>query len=76
MFLGRSKADKPIKQQLINRLTTTGATVQVVRGDVCKAADIMVAISAYVATGRKIGGILQAVIRLYEALFTQNMNEV
>ena len=75
VFLGRSGADKPSAQQLVSRLEQTGATVGVVRGDVSQATDVTAAVSACVATGRQIGGVVQAAMGLYEALFTRMPNE-
>lgn len=75
MFVGRSGADKPSAQQLVSRLEQTGATVGVVRGDVSQAADVTAAVSACVATGRQIGGAVQAAMGLREALFTRMPNE-
>ncbi|KAI5918405.1 polyketide synthase, partial [Camillea tinctor] len=75
VFLGRSGADKPSAQQLVLRLTQAGATVDVVRGDVCKVADVTAAVTACVATGRQIGGVIQAAMGLHEALFSTMPNE-
>jgi acyl transferase domain-containing protein/NADPH:quinone reductase-like Zn-dependent oxidoreductase/NADP-dependent 3-hydroxy acid dehydrogenase YdfG len=75
VFLGRSGADKPSAAQLVSRLRQTGATVDVVRGDICKAEDANAAVAACVATGRKIGGVVQAAMGLHEALFTRMTNE-
>jgi NADPH:quinone reductase-like Zn-dependent oxidoreductase len=75
MFLGRSGADKPSARQLVTRLEQTGATVGVVRGDVSQAADVEAAVQACVATGKKIGGVIQAAMGLHEALFTRMPNE-
>ncbi|KAI1771743.1 polyketide synthase [Hypoxylon cercidicola] len=75
VFLGRSGADKPSAQQLVSRLEEAGATVGVVRGDVSKAADVTAAVSACLATGRRIGGVIQAAMGLHEALFTRMPNE-
>ncbi|KAI2618197.1 polyketide synthase [Hypoxylon sp. NC1633] len=75
VFLGRSGADKPSAQQLVSRLERAGATVGVVRGDVSKAADVTAAVSACLATGRQVGGVIQAAMGLYEALFTRMPNE-
>lgn len=75
VFLGRSGADKPSAQQLVSRLEKSGANVGVVRGDVSKAADVTAAVSACLAIGRKIGGVVQAAMGLHEALFTRMPNE-
>ncbi|OTB12751.1 hypothetical protein K445DRAFT_65805 [Daldinia sp. EC12] len=75
VFLGRSGADKPSAKQLVSRLEEAGATVGIVRGDVSKAADVTAAVSACVATGRRIGGVIQAAMGLHEALFTRMPNE-
>ena len=75
VFLGRSGADKPSAQQLVSRLEQNGATVGVVRGDVSQAADVIAAVSACLATGQQIGGVVQAAMGLSEALFTRMPNE-
>ncbi|KAI1470380.1 polyketide synthase [Daldinia caldariorum] len=75
IFLGRSGADKPSARQLVSRLEEAGATVGIVRGDVSKAADVNVAVSACMATGRRVGGVIQAAMGLHEALFTRMPNE-
>lgn len=74
VFLGRSGADKPSAQQLVSRLKEAGATVGVVRGDVSQAADVAAAVSACLATGRRVGGVVQAAMGLHEALFTRMPN--
>lgn len=75
MFLGRSGADKPSAQQLVSRLEQAGATVGVVRGDVSQDAAVKAAVSACLATGRQISGVVQAAMGLHEALFTRMPNE-
>ncbi|KAI1817433.1 polyketide synthase [Poronia punctata] len=75
VFLGRSGADKPSARQLVSRLQAAGATVGVVRGDVSNAADVTAAVSASVAGGRRIGGVIQAAMGLHEALFTRMPNQ-
>ncbi|KAI2781059.1 hypothetical protein F4815DRAFT_498801 [Daldinia loculata] len=60
VFLGRSGADKPSAKQLVSRLEEAGATVGIVRGDISKAADVTAAVSTCMATGRRIGGFIQA----------------
>ncbi|ORY71075.1 polyketide synthase [Pseudomassariella vexata] len=75
VFLGRSGADKPSAQQLVSRLEKAGATVGVVRGDVSQATDVNAAVAACVATGRQVGGVIQAAMGLHEALFTRMTNK-
>ena len=75
IFLGRSGCDKPSAQQLVSRLQNAGAGVNVVRGDVSKMADITATVSAALATGRGIGGVVQAAMGLHEALFTRMPNK-
>ncbi|KAI5854487.1 polyketide synthase [Durotheca rogersii] len=75
VFLGRSGADKPNAKELVTRLERAGATVGVVRGDVSKAADVSASVAACAATGRPIGGVIQAAMGLHEALFTRMPNE-
>lgn len=74
VFLGRSGCDRPSAQQLVSRLQKAGASVDVVRGDVSKATDVTAAVSASLATGRPIGGVVQAAMGLHEALFTRMPN--
>lgn len=75
VFLGRSGADKPSAHQLVSRLESTGATIVVVRGDVSQAADVAAAVSACLATGRQIGGVVQAAMGLHEAIFSNMPNQ-
>ncbi|KLP20845.1 putative polyketide synthase [Fusarium fujikuroi] len=75
VFLGRSGADRPSARQLISRLEQAGATVEVVRGDVCNLSDVTKAVEACVSAGRCIGGIVQAAMGLSESLFTSMSNE-
>ncbi|CZR44814.1 putative polyketide synthase [Fusarium proliferatum ET1] len=75
VFLGRSGADRPSARQLISRLKQAGATVEVVRGDVCNLSDVTKAVEACVSAGRRIGGIVQAAMGLSESLFTSMSNE-
>ncbi|KAI1432421.1 polyketide synthase [Xylaria sp. CBS 124048] len=71
VFLGRSGTDKPSAQTLVSNLEKVGATVGVVRGDVSVAADVNASVLACLATGRQIGGVIQAAMGLHEALFTR-----
>ena len=75
VFLGRSGAGKPSARQLVSRLEQTGAIFSVVLGDVSQAADVTVAVSACLETGRQIGGVVQAAMGLREALWTRMPNE-
>ena len=75
VFLGRSGADKPSAAQLVSRLEKAGATVGIARGDVSSAADVASAISTCLATGRRVGGVIQAAMGLHEALFTRMPNK-
>jgi len=75
VFLGRSGCDKPSAQQLVSGLQNAGAAVGVVRGDVSKAADVVASVSACLATGRRIGGVVQAAMGLHEGLFTRLPNK-
>lgn len=75
VFLGRSGADKPSARQLVTRLEKTGASVDVVRGDIANAADVTAAVAACLATQRPIGGVVQAAMGLHEALFTSMSNK-
>ncbi|KAF5558961.1 polyketide synthase [Fusarium mexicanum] len=75
VFLGRSGADRPSARQLISRLEQAGATVEVVRGDVCNLSDVTKAVEACISAGRRIGGVVQAAMGLSESLFTSMSNE-
>lgn len=74
VFLGRSGADKPSARELVTRLEQSGATLGVVRGDVSSAEDVKAAVAACVASGAQVGGVVQAVMGLHEALFTRMPN--
>lgn len=69
VFIGRSGCDKRSAQQLVSRLQRAGAGVGVVRGDVAAA------VSACLATGRRIDGVVRAAMGLHEALFTRMSNK-
>nr|ALQ32794.1 putative polyketide synthase [Fusarium bulbicola] len=75
VFLGRSGADRPSARQLISRLEQAGATVEIVRGDVCNLSDVTKAVEACISAGRRIGGVVQAAMGLSESLFTSMSNE-
>nr|ALQ33013.1 putative polyketide synthase [Fusarium subglutinans] len=75
VFLGRSGADRPSARQLISRLEQAGATVEVVRGDVCSLSDVTKAVEACISAGRRIGGVVQAAMGLSESLFVSMSNE-
>ena len=68
VFLGRSGCDKPSAQQLVSRLQKAGAGVDIVRDDVAKSADVTAAVSACLATGRRIEEVVQTAMGLHEAL--------
>ena len=76
VFLGRSDCDKSSARQLVSRLQKAGASVDVVRGDVSKAADVSAGVSVCLATKLPIGGVVQAAMGLHEALFTRMPNMV
>lgn len=75
VFLGRSGCDKPDAQKLVSRLQDTGANVVVVRGDVSVASDVHTAVRACEATGKRLGGVVQAAMGLKEAIFSQMTSE-
>ncbi|KAK7947137.1 uncharacterized protein PG986_011458 [Apiospora aurea] len=56
------------------RAARSGAAVDVVRGDVSSAEDVKTAVAACVASGGKVGGVVQAAMGLHEALFTRMPN--
>ncbi|KAI9368958.1 putative polyketide synthase [Aspergillus egyptiacus] len=66
-FLGRSGCDKPAARDLVSSLEASGATVQVVRGDIVNADDVQAAVDACTLP---IGGVVQAAMGLNEALFS------
>ncbi|KAA8565456.1 hypothetical protein EYC84_009316 [Monilinia fructicola] len=75
VFVGRSGCDKPSARELVSRLENEGAHVTVIRGDVLQLADIKAAVEACKATGKPIGGVVQAAMGLQEALFTRMTHE-
>ncbi|KAI1120200.1 polyketide synthase [Nemania abortiva] len=74
-FLGRSGDDKLGAKELLSHLRKNGAQAIVVRGDVSAYADVQSAVEACLATGRAIGGTVQAAMGLSEALFSQMSNK-
>ncbi|KAI1412955.1 polyketide synthase-like protein [Hypoxylon sp. FL1857] len=75
VFLGRSGSDKPDAQKLVSRLRNAGASVVVVKGDVAIASDVVNAVEACIATGKRLGGVVQGAMGLKEAIFSQMTNE-
>ncbi|XXG97441.1 hypothetical protein Hte_003742 [Hypoxylon texense] len=75
VFLGRSGCNKPDAQELVLSLRSRGASVSVVKGDVANASDVVTAVKACTATGKPIGGVVQAAMGLREALFSQMTSE-
>ncbi|KAI1499776.1 polyketide synthase [Biscogniauxia marginata] len=75
VFLGRSGCDKPSARELVSRLESDGAHVTVTRGDVSQADYVQSAVEACEATGKPIGGVVQAAMGLHEALFSRMTNE-
>lgn len=73
-FLGRSGIDKAAARNLVQDLERLGAECVVVRGDVCRAADVEAVTAAAAALG-PIGGVVQAAMGLNEALFSLMPNE-
>ncbi|EJT73961.1 hypothetical protein GGTG_07813 [Gaeumannomyces tritici R3-111a-1] len=71
IFLGRSGRDKPEAQALVAKLRAAGASVEVVRGDVCSQGDVDAAVNACSSFSRPIGGVIQAAMGLDEALFSR-----
>lgn len=71
-FIGRSGCDKASARELVDVLETSGAVVQVTRGDVSDKNDVMKAIAA---SPKPIGGVVQAAMGLHEALFITMTNE-
>ena len=61
VFQGRSGIDRTAARQLVEDLRDQGATVTVVRGDVCKYADVEKAVASIDGT---IGGVIQAAMGL------------
>ncbi|CAJ2508342.1 Uu.00g133680.m01.CDS01 [Anthostomella pinea] len=74
-FLGRSGADKPSARALVDYLKGSGANVMVISGDVSIVDDVQAVIEACLATGRSIGGVVQAAVGLREGLFSRMTNE-
>lgn len=76
VFLGRSGTDRPQAKKLVELLQDNGASVTVVRGDVCKGDDVMRAVTACEATGKAIGGVIQGAMGLHEAIFSRMTSEM
>lgn len=75
VMLGRSGCDKPSARDLVERLIRAHANVTVIRGDVSVASSVVEAVSACTATGRQIGGVVQAAMGLREGLFSSMTSE-
>lgn len=73
-FLGRSGIDKPAARSLVADLEASGAVCEVVRGDVCRGADVEAVTAAAAAMG-PIGGVVQAAMGLNEAIFSAMSNK-
>ncbi|KAI0392744.1 reducing type I polyketide synthase 10 [Xylariaceae sp. FL0594] len=67
-FLGRSGLQKTAARTLVDDLDRLGARSVVVKGDVCKAADVEAVVSAAAEMG-PVGGVVQAAMGLNEAIF-------
>lgn len=74
-FLGRSGAATSSAKALVAQLERSGAEVLVVRGDVTEPSDVQAFVQASLATGKPIGGVVQAALGLREALFSQMSSE-
>lgn len=61
LFLGRSGTDKRAAQDTVNELRDGGASVQLVRGDVCCREDVR---RAFTEPKIRIGGVIQAAMAL------------
>lgn len=75
VFLGRSGSDRPNAQKLVSHLLNAGASVFVVKGDVAIASDVTNAVEACIATGKRIGGVIQGAMGLKEAIFSEMTSE-
>lgn len=62
--------DKKAARNMVRSLEADGATVTVVRGDVTNLQQVEAAVDACVATGKPLGGVVQAAMGLHEALFS------
>ncbi|RYO93374.1 hypothetical protein DL762_001073 [Monosporascus cannonballus] len=71
VFLGRSGLDKAPARHLVEDLEANGASCVVVRGDVCSTADVEAMVQS---AEHPIGGVVQAAMGLYEALWTSMEN--
>ncbi|KAI1174368.1 putative polyketide synthase [Nemania sp. FL0916] len=74
-FMGRSGLQNPAAKALVDQLRASGATVEVVKGDVSRAADVSVAVNVCHQMGQHIGGVVQAAMGLREALFNVMDNQ-
>ncbi|CAJ2505661.1 Uu.00g130550.m01.CDS01 [Anthostomella pinea] len=75
VFLGRSGCDKPSAKDLVRRLETSGSDITVVKGNVTDIDSVTASIAACKATGKPIGGVVQAAMGLHEALFARMTSE-
>lgn len=73
VFMGRSGIDRPAARRLVEDLEAAGATISIVRGDVCSEEDVKASVAAAVALG-PLGGVVQAAMGLNESLFTSMPN--
>lgn len=70
VFLGRSGSENPHAKDLISQLRGKGASITVVRGNVCNMADVGEAVRACITTGYPLGGVVQGAMGLSESLFS------
>ncbi|KAI3342584.1 polyketide synthase-like protein [Ustulina deusta] len=75
VFLGRTGCEKPEAQALVSHMRSTGTNVTVVRGDVCCFDNVIQAIDTCNKTGKAIGGVIQAAMRVKADLFHRMSSE-
>lgn len=69
-FLGRSGLQNSAAKTLVEQLRASGAVVEVVKGDVSRASDVLAAVDVCRQMAHHIGGVVQAAMGLREALFS------
>ena len=72
LFMGRSGLDREPARKLVEELTSSGAEVEVVRGDVTCAEDVEKTVKA---SKTPIGGVVQAAMGLDESVFSSMTSE-
>ncbi|KAH7303833.1 polyketide synthase [Stachybotrys elegans] len=75
VYLSRTGDDSPSAKSLVSQLRGLGASVDIIRGDVACSEDVLTAVKACEANGRRLGGGVQAAMALQAGLFGQMTSE-